>query len=505
MAGLDPSLGPLEDNGGPTLTHALLPGSPAIDAADDAKCPSIDQRGIERPQDGDGNGVATCDIGAFELESQNKPPVAEAGIDRVVECTGLAGAAVNLDGSASSDPDSTPGTNDDIKKFEWFENFGGPYQRLLGSGQRLTVTLTLGLHVVTLQVTDSQGASATARVTVTVVDTTPPALVCPIAASAECSMPGGALVGLTSTAADACSPTVTLTNTRTGSGADASGFYPLGMTGVTFMATDASGNTVTCTSSVQVRDTIPPSLTLTLSPTTLWPPNHRMVPVQAALQVSDVCDSSPNAVLASATSSEPDDAPGSGDGNTTGDIQDASVSTPDTAVLLRAERSGDGPGRVYTLTYAARDASGNMASALGIVTVPHDLGAGPEPVSLGLEGDGTTGMAHLYWNAVTGAEMYDLIEGDLSQVTTQNGILWLGPVHVQASAQSQTSYSEGSSGTIPPVGGAFFYLVQYRDGLAASGWGTESSPWPAEPTSCDSGCPGELIQPSIASSEPLRK
>lgn len=57
---IDPKLGPLQNNGGPTSTHALLPGSPAIDAGDDAKCPATDQRGVSRPQ---GQG---CDIGAFE-------------------------------------------------------------------------------------------------------------------------------------------------------------------------------------------------------------------------------------------------------------------------------------------------------------------------------------------------------------------------------------------------------------------------------------------------------
>lgn len=63
----DPLLGPLADNGGPTLTHALLPGSPAIDAGSNAHCPGSDQRGVSRPLDGSGDGFAHCDIGAFEL------------------------------------------------------------------------------------------------------------------------------------------------------------------------------------------------------------------------------------------------------------------------------------------------------------------------------------------------------------------------------------------------------------------------------------------------------
>ena len=62
LTGVDPSLGPLDDNGGPTQTHALLAGSPAIDAgSSDCPPPSTDQRDIARPQGG------ACDIGAFEV------------------------------------------------------------------------------------------------------------------------------------------------------------------------------------------------------------------------------------------------------------------------------------------------------------------------------------------------------------------------------------------------------------------------------------------------------
>jgi len=72
---VNPKLGPLQDNSGPTWTHALLAGSPAIDAGNPAApgseanaCPDKDQRGIARPQDGNGNGTARCDIGAYELK-----------------------------------------------------------------------------------------------------------------------------------------------------------------------------------------------------------------------------------------------------------------------------------------------------------------------------------------------------------------------------------------------------------------------------------------------------
>jgi len=62
LIGANPQLGPLADNGGPTLTHALLSGSPAIDGGDDAACSATDQRGITRPQG------AHCDIGSYEAQ-----------------------------------------------------------------------------------------------------------------------------------------------------------------------------------------------------------------------------------------------------------------------------------------------------------------------------------------------------------------------------------------------------------------------------------------------------
>ncbi len=59
----DPKLGALANNGGSTQTMSLLPGSPAIDAGDDASCPATDQRGTPRPQG------SHCDLGAYEVDN----------------------------------------------------------------------------------------------------------------------------------------------------------------------------------------------------------------------------------------------------------------------------------------------------------------------------------------------------------------------------------------------------------------------------------------------------
>ena len=81
---VDALLGPLQDNGGPTPTHALLAGSPALDAGNPATpgsgpsaCEAADQRGVSRPQDGDADGSVRCDIGA--VEAAGVPPTCPPG------------------------------------------------------------------------------------------------------------------------------------------------------------------------------------------------------------------------------------------------------------------------------------------------------------------------------------------------------------------------------------------------------------------------------------------
>lgn len=122
---------------------------------------------------------------------------------------------------------------------------------------------------------------------------------------------------------------------------------------------------------IQPTDREPPALTVTASPTTLWPPNHRLVDVSVLTDAEDASGIA-SVILVSATSSELDDAPGDCDGATAEDIQGATLGSDDTLVSVRAERACDGPGRTYTLTYRATDRAGNSTESSTTIFIPHD-------------------------------------------------------------------------------------------------------------------------------------
>lgn len=211
----------------------------------------------------------------------NQPPIANAGADQTIECSGPKGSSVTLDRSKSSDPDG------DTLSFVWKDEAGN----IVGATAIVQTTVSLGTHAFTLTVTDPAGLSSTA------------------------------------------------------------------------------------TTHVTVGDTAPPTLRVTLSPNLLWPPNHNLVTVAATVAASDSCDADPSIALVSITSNEPDN--GLGDGDQPNDIQAVGggpipFGTDVRWFLLRAERSGDGNGRVYTVTYMTKNSAGNSASASATVIVPAD-------------------------------------------------------------------------------------------------------------------------------------
>ncbi len=201
--------------------------------------------------------------------------------------------------------------------------------------------------------------------TITVEDTQKPSIVCPADITVgndpgQCS----AVVNFTPTVSDNC-PGVTYVCSPP------SGYaFPVGVTTVTCTATDAANNTEVCTFDVTVNDVEDPTITVSVDPTMLWPPNHKMKKINATVTTTDNCPGE-TFVLTSITSNEADN--GLGDGDFPNDIQGASYNSDDLMFRVRAERSGLGSGRVYTVKYTVTDAANNMASAEATVTVPFDM------------------------------------------------------------------------------------------------------------------------------------
>jgi len=200
---------------------------------------------------------------------------------------------------------------------------------------------------------------------VTVRDVQPPVITCP-ANITRPNDPGqcGAIVNYTVTATDNCTSSVTVTVTP------ASGtFFAVGVTTVNARATDAAGNTATCSFTVTVNDVEPPVIhNLLVLPPVLWPPNHKMKNVSVDYTSTDNCPG-PITCAVTVTSDEPQSGTGNGDQSPDWNILN------DHHIKLRAERAGDGDGRVYTVKVTCTDAHGNTASGNKTVLVPHDMRA----------------------------------------------------------------------------------------------------------------------------------
>jgi hypothetical protein len=137
----------------------------------------------------------------------------------------------------------------------------------------------------------------------------------------------------------------------------------------TFEFKDAAGNTGSALASVSNIDKVAPTLSISVDNAVLKTPNHKLIPIVVTVNGNDANGSGVKSIiLTSITNTESDNA--LGDGNTTEDIQGAEFGTSDTSFLLRAERSGNDTGRVYTITYTITDLAGNTNSASTTVTVP---------------------------------------------------------------------------------------------------------------------------------------
>jgi hypothetical protein len=239
------------------------------------------------------------------------------------------------------------------------DNCAGSVQVVIGGD---TVdTSTCGMYIVTYTAADPSANSAQVTRTVIVQDTTPPAITLtgsPVMVL-ECGVDSYTEEG--AIASDNCAGSVPVIIAG-----DTVDTLTCGTYIVTYTAADPSANSAQVTRTVIVQDTTQPQFNLSVTPTVLWPPDHQMIKITPTWTLTDNCDQSSQVILVSITSSEPDD--DKGDGSTTGDIQ----VNPDGSIYLRAERSGIGTGRIYTITCQAVDGSGNSTVHSATVIVPHD-------------------------------------------------------------------------------------------------------------------------------------
>ncbi len=255
-------------------------------------------------------------------------------------------SGVNVD-NGSSDPDNDT--------FTLMQTPPNPYPK--------------GTTLVTNTITDQNGQTASCTANVTVIDAEKPKITCdnPVL---ECTSPAGAVVpNLIGSVSDNCG-----IQSKGCSPAEGSTF-PIGTTPFTCTATDTSNNSNSCSSQVVVKDTTPPVIdSVSASPNTLWPPNHKFATVLVSASAHDTCDPSPTCAVTAVSSSEPPT--GGGQGNTSPDFMFTTqfMTSPATLpVQLRAERDGTGNGRVYTITVNCKDASNNVSlPATTQVTVAHN-------------------------------------------------------------------------------------------------------------------------------------
>ena len=211
VSGAALNLGPLQNNGGPTFTHALLCGSIAIDAGASAGAPPTDQRGFPRIVG------SAPDVGSFESSADTTPPT--------ITCPSML--------MVGTDPDRCSKSN-----VTYAISSSASVACLPPSGS----TFPIGDTMVQCVATDACGNTNACTFLVKVMDMQPPAITCPldIIASADAGQSSKSNVTYTATATDNCPGVIVACNPPSGS------TFPVGMNTVMCAAADASVNTASC-------------------------------------------------------------------------------------------------------------------------------------------------------------------------------------------------------------------------------------------------------------------
>jgi probable HAF family extracellular repeat protein len=297
------------------------------------------------------------------------PPVADAGPDQTDDCTGPL-TQVTLDGSGST---GAPGH---ALTYTWSE---GATVLASGAAPTATVGFAVGVHTVTLVVTDGELASKPATVVVTVLDSMPPVTVATVAPAPNAAGWNNSSVTVSFAASGPCSGVVEIHVALDGMPEEillgATGSVPVsgdGVHEVVFFAVDGAGGTeAPQTLTVRV-DTTPPVVDASVSPAVIWPPNGRLVPVTLAGVLHDAMTPGGEPVTVAVSSAG---MPALVLATTT-DAAGAFSVTFD----VTAKSGPHGADFVYTVVVTSQDAAGNVGSETLSVVVTHDKphGAGSD-------------------------------------------------------------------------------------------------------------------------------
>jgi len=368
------NLGPLQNNGGPTPTHALGAGSIAIDKGHSSGS-ATDQRGLTRPCDNAAIANATGgdggDVGAFEVQ----------GV-----CAAAAAPPDAVDDNAVVAEDSGPNvinvlTNDSDPNGDTITITGvtqGSHGSVSFSATNVTYTPAAnynGSDSFTYTIDDGNSGThtATVSVTVTAVNDVPVAtgesynmnqdttlnVAAPGVLANDSDIDGDTLHTVLVT--DVAHGTLTLNADGSFSYTPAAHFT--GVDTFTYQANDGTAGSNTVTVTIHVLDTEPPVITASLTTATLWPPDHSLIDVGLTYSATDNGGSATTTV---AVFSDEDDVTSAG-----GD------QSPDAkgALRLRAERDATSDGRFYLIRITSTDASANTSHECLTVVVPKSLSA----------------------------------------------------------------------------------------------------------------------------------
>lgn len=289
------------------------------------------------------------------------PPQVACSPNRTLECAPLSGVPVAVEASVT---DPGPGETLPVTLKEGATILGSVTMHAPAQDAQVAfdpVTMLPGQHRLSIEVNDGVDFASCSTSVAVVRDTQAPIITCPasIVVGNDPGKGGAAVTWTQPTASDNC-------GVQSAVGTPPSGtFFPIGTASVRYVVTDTSGNEAECSFGVTVQDREAPKVSSSVAIPVLWPPNGDLRNVGLAASALDNWDGAVP-VTVQVFSDEAEWAPDNGDFSP--DAKDMVVG----ALRLRAERRGNGDGRVYLVVAAAADRAGNTAFACSTVTVPHD-------------------------------------------------------------------------------------------------------------------------------------